>query len=110
MGGANQSRSLEAGFKLFYQGVDRKRNGIGVILKEAFVRNDPEVKEYQIDTVFQLTLAQTGKQQKFFNLTAENCGACPSSLTSAESNPVRRRSPPLSLLHASPAGWETVHL
>ncbi|KAF7641145.1 hypothetical protein LDENG_00292100, partial [Lucifuga dentata] len=35
----SKARSLGAGFKLFYHGVDGKRNGVGVILKEEFVRN-----------------------------------------------------------------------
>ncbi|KAK3574917.1 hypothetical protein QTP86_018981, partial [Hemibagrus guttatus] len=36
--------SIGAGFKLFYYGVDSKRNGVGVILKEEFVKNVLEVK------------------------------------------------------------------
>ncbi|KAK3559241.1 hypothetical protein QTP86_008352 [Hemibagrus guttatus] len=36
--------SIGAGFKLFYYGVDSKRNGVGVVLKEEFVRNVLEVK------------------------------------------------------------------
>ncbi|KAK3513810.1 hypothetical protein QTP70_028864 [Hemibagrus guttatus] len=39
----SKSRSIGAGFKLFYYGVDSKRNGVGVVLKE-FVRNVLEVK------------------------------------------------------------------
>ena len=31
-------------FKLSYHGVDRKRNGVGVILKESYVKNAVEVK------------------------------------------------------------------
>ncbi|KAK3534127.1 hypothetical protein QTP86_002260 [Hemibagrus guttatus] len=38
----SKSRSIGAGFKLFYYGVDSKRNGVGVVLKE-FVRNVLEV-------------------------------------------------------------------
>ncbi|KAF3688243.1 Craniofacial development protein 2 p97 bucentaur protein [Channa argus] len=40
----SKARSLGAGFKLFYHGSDRKRNGVVVILKEEFVRNVLEVK------------------------------------------------------------------
>ncbi|XP_051809100.1 craniofacial development protein 2-like isoform X4 [Acanthochromis polyacanthus] len=40
----SKARSLGAGFKLFYHGVDRKRKGLGVILKEEFVWNVLEVK------------------------------------------------------------------
>ncbi|KAK3572040.1 hypothetical protein QTP86_022268, partial [Hemibagrus guttatus] len=40
----SKARSIGAGFKLFYCGVDSKRNGVGVVLKEEFVRNVLEVK------------------------------------------------------------------
>ncbi|KAK3556129.1 hypothetical protein QTP70_005613 [Hemibagrus guttatus] len=39
----SKTRSIGAGFKLFYYGVDSKRNGVGVVLKEEFVRNVLEV-------------------------------------------------------------------
>ncbi|KAF3702385.1 hypothetical protein EXN66_Car018073 [Channa argus] len=39
----SKARSLGAGFKLFYHESDRKRNGVGVILKEEVVRNVLEV-------------------------------------------------------------------
>ncbi|KAK3506276.1 hypothetical protein QTP70_017710, partial [Hemibagrus guttatus] len=39
----SKARSIGAGFKLFYYGVDSKRNGVGVVLKEEFVRNVREV-------------------------------------------------------------------
>ncbi|KAK3540898.1 hypothetical protein QTP86_004161 [Hemibagrus guttatus] len=39
----SMARSIGAGFKLFYYGVDSKRNGVGVVLKEEFVRNVLEV-------------------------------------------------------------------
>ncbi|KAK3509034.1 hypothetical protein QTP70_018812 [Hemibagrus guttatus] len=32
----SKARSIGAGFKLFYYGVDSKRNGVGVVLKEEF--------------------------------------------------------------------------
>ncbi|KAK3521554.1 hypothetical protein QTP70_013074 [Hemibagrus guttatus] len=40
----SKARRIGAGFKLFYYGVDSKRNGVGVVLKEEFVRNVLEVK------------------------------------------------------------------
>ncbi|KAK3531000.1 hypothetical protein QTP70_007891 [Hemibagrus guttatus] len=43
----SKARSIGAGFKLFYYGVDSKRNGVGVVLKEEFVRNVLEVKRGQ---------------------------------------------------------------
>ncbi|KAK3533076.1 hypothetical protein QTP70_006575 [Hemibagrus guttatus] len=39
----SKARSIGAGFKLFYYGVDSKRNGVGVVLKEEFVRDVLEV-------------------------------------------------------------------
>ncbi|KAK3507125.1 hypothetical protein QTP70_007820 [Hemibagrus guttatus] len=39
----SKARSIGAGFKLFCYGVDSKRNGVGVVLKEEFVRNVLEV-------------------------------------------------------------------
>ena len=41
----SKARSLGAGLKLFYPGVEGKRNGVAVILKETLVRNDLEVIE-----------------------------------------------------------------
>ncbi|KAK3524853.1 hypothetical protein QTP86_007842 [Hemibagrus guttatus] len=40
----SKARSIGTGFKLFYYGVDSYRNGVGVVLKEEFVRNVLEVK------------------------------------------------------------------
>ncbi|XP_065675628.1 uncharacterized protein LOC136091844 [Hydra vulgaris] len=40
----SKARSIGGGFKLFYHGVDRKRNGVGVILKEEFSKSVVEVK------------------------------------------------------------------
>ncbi|KAK3536119.1 hypothetical protein QTP70_029528, partial [Hemibagrus guttatus] len=40
----SKAHSIGAGVKLFYYGVDSKRNGVGVVLKEEFVRNVLEVK------------------------------------------------------------------
>ncbi|KAK3522562.1 hypothetical protein QTP86_023279 [Hemibagrus guttatus] len=48
-----------AGFKLFYYGVDSKRNGVGVVLKEEFVRNVLEVKRVS-DRVMSLKLEIEG--------------------------------------------------
>jgi exonuclease III len=39
----SKARSLGAGFKLFYHGVSKKRNRVGVILKEELIRNVLEV-------------------------------------------------------------------
>ena len=55
----SKARSLGAGFKLFYHGVDGKRNGVGVILKEEFVGNVLEVKRVS-DRVMSLKLEIEG--------------------------------------------------
>ncbi|KAK3556710.1 hypothetical protein QTP70_015094, partial [Hemibagrus guttatus] len=51
--------SIGAGFKLSYYGVDSKRNGVGVVLKEEFVRNVLEVKRVS-DRVMNLKLEIEG--------------------------------------------------
>ncbi|MCJ8739500.1 hypothetical protein PDJAM_G00047920 [Pangasius djambal] len=51
--------SIGAGFKLFYYGVDSKRNGVGVVLKEEFGRNVLEVKRVS-DRVMSLKLEIEG--------------------------------------------------
>lgn len=48
----SKARSLGAGFKLFNHGVEGKRNRVGVILKEEFVRNVLEMKRVR-DRVMQ---------------------------------------------------------
>ncbi|KAK3508959.1 hypothetical protein QTP70_015383, partial [Hemibagrus guttatus] len=55
----SKARSIGAGFKLFYYGVDSKRNGVGVVLKEEFVRNVLEVKR-ESDRVMSLKLEIEG--------------------------------------------------
>ncbi|KAK3548010.1 hypothetical protein QTP70_002315 [Hemibagrus guttatus] len=54
-----KARSIGAGFKLFYYGVDSKRNGVGVVLKEEFGRNVLEVKRVS-DRVMNLKLEIEG--------------------------------------------------
>ncbi|KAK3572565.1 hypothetical protein QTP86_000431 [Hemibagrus guttatus] len=55
----SKARSIGAGFKLFYYGVDSKRNGVGEVLKEEFVRNVLEVKRVS-DRVMSLKLEIEG--------------------------------------------------
>ncbi|KAK3571519.1 hypothetical protein QTP86_012863 [Hemibagrus guttatus] len=55
----SKARSIGAGFKLFYYGVDSKRNGVGVVLKEEFVRNVLKVKRVS-DRVMSLKLEIEG--------------------------------------------------
>ncbi|KAF7697030.1 hypothetical protein C0J45_13436 [Silurus meridionalis] len=40
----SKARNIGGGFKLFYHGVDGKRNGVGVILKEEYSKTVVEVK------------------------------------------------------------------
>ncbi|MCJ8733955.1 hypothetical protein PDJAM_G00229720 [Pangasius djambal] len=55
----SKARSIGAGFKLFYYGVDSKRNGVGVVLKEEFGRNVLVVKRVS-DRVMSLKLEIEG--------------------------------------------------
>ncbi|KAK3553518.1 hypothetical protein QTP70_004198 [Hemibagrus guttatus] len=55
----SKARSIGAGFKLFYYGVDSKRNGVGVVLKEEFGRNVLERKRVS-DRVMSLKLEIEG--------------------------------------------------
>ncbi|KAK3505678.1 hypothetical protein QTP70_004488, partial [Hemibagrus guttatus] len=55
----SKAHSIGAGFKLFYYGADSKRNGVGVVLKEEFVRNVLEVKRVS-DRVMSLKLEIEG--------------------------------------------------
>ncbi|MCJ8736311.1 hypothetical protein PDJAM_G00258110 [Pangasius djambal] len=55
----SKAHSIGAGFKLFYYGVDSKRNGVGVDLKEEFGRNVLEVKRVS-DRVMSLKLEIEG--------------------------------------------------
>ncbi|KAK3553750.1 hypothetical protein QTP70_009196 [Hemibagrus guttatus] len=56
---SRKAHSIGAGFKLFYYGVDSKRNGVGVVLKEEIVRNVLEVKSVS-DRVMSLKLEIEG--------------------------------------------------
>ena len=40
----SKARSIGGGFKLLYHGVDSRRNGVGIILKEDYVKSVVEVK------------------------------------------------------------------
>ncbi|MCJ8736328.1 hypothetical protein PDJAM_G00258270 [Pangasius djambal] len=69
----SKARSIGAGFKLFYYGVDSKRNGIGVVLKEEFGRNVPEVKRVS-DRVMSLKLEIEGVMLKVVSGYAPQVG------------------------------------
>ena len=40
----SRARNTGGGYKLYYHGVDKRRNRVGVILKEEYAKNDVEVK------------------------------------------------------------------
>ncbi|KAK3506329.1 hypothetical protein QTP70_005304 [Hemibagrus guttatus] len=69
----SKARSIGAGFKLFYYGVDSKRNGVGVVLKEEFVRNVLEVKRVS-DRVMSLKLEIEGVMLNFVSGYAPQVG------------------------------------
>ncbi|KAK3510144.1 hypothetical protein QTP70_026737 [Hemibagrus guttatus] len=69
----SKARSIGAGFKLFYYGVDSKRNGVGVVLKEEFVRNVLEVKRVS-DRVMSLKLEIEGVMLNVVNGYAPQVG------------------------------------
>ncbi|KAF7694969.1 hypothetical protein HF521_006692, partial [Silurus meridionalis] len=55
----SKARNIGGGFKLFYYGVDGKRNGVGVILKEEYSKSVVEVKNVS-DRVMTLKLEVEG--------------------------------------------------
>ncbi|KAK3517285.1 hypothetical protein QTP70_002580 [Hemibagrus guttatus] len=69
----SKARSIGAGFKLFYYGVDSKRNGVGVVLKEEFVRNVLEVKRVS-DRVMSLKLEIEGVMLNVVSVYAPQVG------------------------------------
>ncbi|KAK3550594.1 hypothetical protein QTP70_000683 [Hemibagrus guttatus] len=69
----SKARSIGAGFKLFYYGVDSKRNGVGVVLKEEFVRNVLEVKRVS-DRMMSLKLETEGVMFNVVNGYAPQVG------------------------------------
>ncbi|KAK3544274.1 hypothetical protein QTP86_009070 [Hemibagrus guttatus] len=65
----SKARSIGAGFKLFYYGVYSKRNGVGVVLKEEFVRNVLEVKRVS-DRVMSLKLEMVKLEGVMLNVVS----------------------------------------
>ncbi|KAI5099291.1 hypothetical protein C0J45_11430 [Silurus meridionalis] len=55
----SKARNIEGGFKLFFHGVDGKRNGVGVILKEEYSKSVVEVKRVS-DRVMNMKLEVEG--------------------------------------------------
>ncbi|KAL7837360.1 hypothetical protein SRHO_G00270710 [Serrasalmus rhombeus] len=55
----SKARNIGGGFKLFYHGVERKRNGVGIILKEQLVKSVLDVKRVS-DRIMSLKLEVDG--------------------------------------------------
>ncbi|KAK3542748.1 hypothetical protein QTP70_001884, partial [Hemibagrus guttatus] len=70
----SKAHSIGAGFKLFYYGVDSKRNEVGVVLKEEFVRNVLEVKRVS-DRVMSLKLEIEGVMLNVVSAYAPQIGS-----------------------------------
>uniref|UniRef100_A0A7N6AN85 Endonuclease/exonuclease/phosphatase domain-containing protein n=1 Tax=Anabas testudineus TaxID=64144 RepID=A0A7N6AN85_ANATE len=69
----SKARSIGGGYKLFYHGVDRKRNGVGVILKAEFVNNVLEVKRVS-DRVMSIKLEIEGVMMNVVSAYAPQVG------------------------------------
>ncbi|KAI5620459.1 hypothetical protein C0J50_19926 [Silurus asotus] len=58
-GKGSKARNIGGGFKLFYHGVDEKRNGVGVILREEYSKSVVKVKRVS-DRVMNVKLEVKG--------------------------------------------------
>ncbi|KAJ8347031.1 hypothetical protein SKAU_G00284320 [Synaphobranchus kaupii] len=69
----SKARNIERGYKLFYHGVDRRRNGVGVILKEEYTRGVLEVRRVS-DRVIALKLVREGVMANVISAYAPQVG------------------------------------
>ncbi|KAI5099129.1 hypothetical protein C0J45_11268 [Silurus meridionalis] len=69
----SKARNIGGRFKLFYHGVDGKRNGVGVILKEEYSKSVVEVKRVS-DRVMNVKLEVEGMMIKVFSAYAPQVG------------------------------------
>ncbi|KAI5613458.1 hypothetical protein C0J50_11346 [Silurus asotus] len=65
--------NIGGGFKLFYHGVDGKRNGVGMILKEEYSKSVVEVKRV-FDRVINVKLEVEGVMINVINTYAPQLG------------------------------------
>uniref|UniRef100_A0A8C4R3Y4 Endonuclease/exonuclease/phosphatase domain-containing protein n=1 Tax=Eptatretus burgeri TaxID=7764 RepID=A0A8C4R3Y4_EPTBU len=69
----SKARSIGGGFKLFYHGVDGRRNGVGVILKEDYVKRVLEVRRVS-DRVMSVKLEIEGVMMNVISAYAPQVG------------------------------------
>ncbi|KAJ8364363.1 hypothetical protein SKAU_G00131940 [Synaphobranchus kaupii] len=69
----SKARSIGGGFKLFYHGVDGRRNGVGVVLKEEYVKSVLEVKRVS-DRVMSMKLEIVGMMMNVVSAYAPQVG------------------------------------
>ncbi|XP_039613886.1 uncharacterized protein LOC120532039, partial [Polypterus senegalus] len=69
----SKARWIGGGFKLFYHGVDGRRNGVGVILKEQYVKSVLEVKRVS-DRVMIMKLEIGGVMMNVVSVYAPQVG------------------------------------
>ncbi|KAI5615444.1 hypothetical protein C0J50_0125 [Silurus asotus] len=69
----SKARNIGGGFKLFYHGVDGKRNGVGVILKEEYSKSIVEVKRLS-DRVMNIKLEVEGMMINVISAYAPHVG------------------------------------
>ncbi|KAF7690015.1 hypothetical protein HF521_011819 [Silurus meridionalis] len=84
----SKARNIGGGFKLFYHGVDGKRNGVGVILKEEYSKGVVEVKRVS-DRVMNVKLEVEGMMMNVISANAPQVGLVMDRLT----DEVRQASP-----------------
>ncbi|KAJ8369492.1 hypothetical protein SKAU_G00095200 [Synaphobranchus kaupii] len=69
----SKARNIGRGYKLFYHGVDGRRNGVGVILKEEYARGMLEVRRVS-DRVIALKLVREGVMVNVISAYAPQVG------------------------------------
>lgn len=69
-----KARSTGGGFKPLYHGVDRKRNGVGVMLKEEYMNSVAEEKKKVSDRIISLKLEIEGMMLNVVNVYASQAG------------------------------------
>ncbi|KAJ8375265.1 hypothetical protein SKAU_G00058450 [Synaphobranchus kaupii] len=69
----SKARNIGRGYKLFYHGVDGRRNGVGVILKEEYARGVLEVRRVS-DRVIALKLVREGVMVNVISAYAPQVG------------------------------------
>ena len=71
---SSKARNIRAGFRLYYHGVDRKRNGVGVILEEEYVKSVVKLKRVS-DRVMNVKLEIEGVMMNVDSCCAPRVGS-----------------------------------